>query len=195
MEALTVRKLAASLGTAPMTLHYHVQSKESLIDAMVESVFAEIEVPPEDTDWKQAIHLRCVSARTVLGRHPWAAPLMESRLSPGPANLGHHNAVVGCLRQAGFSVELAAHAYAVLDSYVYGFAFEEATLPGQDDVELGPIADQMAGLLDSGPYPYLSELAREYTLRPGYRFGDSFEFGLGLLLDGLERALRAERRA
>lgn len=188
IEALTIRKLADRLGVGAMTIYHHVPSKEEIIDGMVEIVFAEIEKPPADVDWKTAMRQRCVSARQVLRRHPWAAPLMESRTSPGPANLSHHDAVIGTLRNGGLSIQMTAHAYAILDSFIYGFAFEETTLPSGGEGGFSEAAEQIAAHFPSDDYPYLAELTFEHVLRPGYDFGDSFEFGLDLIIDGLERA-------
>jgi AcrR family transcriptional regulator len=188
VEALTIRKLADRLGVGAMTIYHHVPSKEEIIDGMVEIVFAEIEKPPAGVDWKTAMRERCISARQVLNRHPWAAPLMESRLSPGPANLGHHDAVIGSLRSGGLSIRMTAHAYAILDSFVYGFAFEEATLPAGGGEGFVEIAEQIAAHFPADDYPNLAELTFEHVLKPGYDFGSSFEFGLDLIIDGLDRA-------
>lgn len=190
IEALTIRNLADRLGVGAMTIYHHVPSKEEIIDGMVEVVFAEIEKPPADLDWKAAMRRRCISARQVLNRHPWAAPLMESRMSPGPANLGHHDAVIGCLRDGGLSIQMTAHAYAVLDAFVYGFAFEEATLPASGGEGFAEIAGQMAAHFPTDEYPNLAELTFQHVLRPGYDFGESFEFGLDLIIDGLDRAAK-----
>jgi len=192
IEAFTIRKLAAVLDVGPMTIYHHVPSKDEIVDGMVEIVFAEIDLPPTDLDWKAAMRTRCVSARQVLNRHPWAAPLMESRLSPGPANLGHHEAVLGCLRRGGLSVQLTAHAYAVLDSFIYGFAFEEATLPGEGSEGLAEVADEIAAAMPMDQYPYLTELMTEHVLQPGYDFGSSFEFGLDLLIEGIAAAAKSQ---
>ena len=192
IEALTIRKLADRLGVGAMTIYHHVPSKEAIIDGMVELVFAEIEKPPTDVDWKSAIRRRCISAREVLNRHPWAAPLMESRLSPGPANLSHHDAVVGTLRNGGLSIQMTAHAYAILDSFIYGFAFEEAVLPAGGGEGFAEIAEQIAAHFPADQYPHLAELTFEHVLKPGYSFGDSFEFGLDLIIEGLERAAQEE---
>lgn len=188
-DALTMRKLADAIGTAPMTIYYYVSSKDLLIDEMVDRVFSEIEIPPMDQEWKPALRSRCQSARGVLNRHFWAAPLMESRSSPGHATMRHHDAVIGCLRRGGFSIALAAHAYAVLDSYVYGFAFEETNLPEANRDGFAPAVEAIARTIDAKSYPYLVEMAREHVLSPGYEFGSSFDFGLDLILDGLEQAL------
>lgn len=188
IDSLTIRKLAAKLDVGTMTIYHHVPSKEEIIDGMVEIVFGEIEQPPTDENWKSAIRKRCVSAREVLNRHPWAAPLMESRTSPGPANMGHHDAVLRCLRGGGLSLQLTAHAYAVLDSFVYGFAFEEATLPASGGEGFTEIAEQIAANFPADEYPYLAELTVEHVLQPGYDFGDSFEFGLDLIIAGLDEA-------
>ncbi|MDH4118352.1 MAG: TetR/AcrR family transcriptional regulator [Acidimicrobiia bacterium] len=188
IEALTIRRLAEALETKPMTIYYHVPSKDDIVDGMVEIVFAEIERPGPDEDWRQAIRNRCVSARQVLRRHPWAAPLMESRTSPGPANLGHHEAVLSCLRRGGMSWQMTAHAYAVLDSFVYGFAFQEATLPAYDSGGFPEAAREIGAGFDAEAYPHLIGLMSNHVFQPGYDFGISFEFGLDLILDGLERA-------
>jgi Tetracyclin repressor-like, C-terminal domain len=127
----------------------------------------------------------------VLSRHPWAIALMESRRTPGPANLRHHDAVLGCLRRAGFPVTLAAHAYSLLDAYIYGFALQEASLPFTTPEETAEVARSIMAELPAGAYPHLTELAVEHVLQPGYDYGDEYQFGLELLLDGLERAAAA----
>ncbi len=192
IEAFTIRKLAAALGTKPMTIYHHVPSKEAIIDGMVELVFAEIERPRADEDWKSAVRKRCVSARNVLKRHPWAAPLMESRTSPGPENLGHHESVLACMRRGGLSWQMTAHAYAILDAFIYGFAFQEATLPGDSGDEFVEIAKDIATGFDPGAFPHLVDFTVNHVFQPGYDFADSFEFGLDLILDGLEQAAKRE---
>ena len=126
-------------------------------------------------------------AREVLARHPWAIGLMESRTTPGPATLQHHDAVIGCLRQAGFSIAMAAHAYSVLDSYIYGFALQQASLPFKTSDEGVEVADGILRQFSVDAYRYLTELAVEHVLQPGYDYAVEFEFGLDLILDSLER--------
>jgi AcrR family transcriptional regulator len=191
VDALTIRKLAAELDVKPMTIYHHVPNKEAIIDGMVDLVFSEIDLPPTDVDWKQAIRQRCSSARTVLARHRWAAPLMESRTSPGPATLRHHDAVIGCLRAGGFSLEMTAHAYAVIDAFIYGFALQEASLPATAGDEMADLAQAMAAAMPVGEYPHLVEFTTEHVLLPGYDFGREFDFGIDLILDGLEAAVAA----
>ena len=188
IEALTIRRLAEELGVKPMTIYHYVPSKEAIVNDMVERVFGEIDLPPEDLPWRAAIRIRCLSARSVLGRHRWAAPLMESRTEPGPVNLGHHEAVLACLRRGGLSWPMTAHAYAILDSFIFGFAFEEATLPASSEEGFAELTEQIALGFDPGTYPQLSAFVAEHVLQPGYSFGSSFEFGLDLILDGLARA-------
>jgi AcrR family transcriptional regulator len=189
VRSLSMRKLAHELGVEAMSLYHHVANKDDLLDGMVDLVFGEIELPTGEADWKAAMRRRAVSARAALRRHPWAIGLMESRSTPGPATLRHHDAVLGSLRTAGFSVELAAHAYAVLDSYIYGFALQEVGLPFQTPEELAAVADTILGQLPAEEFPYFTEIAVEHALQPGYDFGNEFEFGLDLILDGLDRAL------
>src|SRR5437763_4833618 len=112
LEAFSMRGLAQELGVVPMALYKHVANKDELLDGIVDIVFSEIHAPSADEDWQSALRRRAISAREALQRHRWAIGLMESR-HPGPANLRVHNAVMGCLREAGFSFQAAIHAYSV----------------------------------------------------------------------------------
>ena len=188
IESLSMRKLAQELGVEAMSLYHHVANKDEILDGLVDIVFGEIALP-SGPDWRSAMRQRAVSAREALRRHPWATPLMESRATPGPANLGHHDAVLGVLRGAGFPVELTAHAYSLLDAYIYGFALQEASLPFSTPEETAEVASSIMAEMAAGAYPHLTELTVEHVLQPGYDYGHEFRFVLELLLDGLERAL------
>jgi AcrR family transcriptional regulator len=187
--ALSMRKLAQELGVEAMSLYHHVAGKDAILDGIVDVVFAEIELPSGEGGWKAAMRRRAVSAREALRRHPWATALMESRSTPGPANLRHHDAVLGVLRNAGFSVELAAHAYSLLDAYIYGFALQESSLPFDTPEETAAVASSIMDGFPADAFPYLTEIAVEHVMRPGYDYGNEYRFGLELILDGLERAL------
>jgi AcrR family transcriptional regulator len=189
VRALTIRSLAAELGVTPMSVYYYVANKSEILDGIVDEVFSEIDLPPGDGDWRSEIRRRANSARRVLSRHPWAIALLESRKTPGPATLRHHDAMIGTLRKAGFSVEMTAHAYALLDSYVYGFAIQEAALPFEGPETVADVAEPMMEQFPAGEYPHLVELATEYILQPGYDFGNEFEFGLNVILDALTRSI------
>jgi AcrR family transcriptional regulator len=182
---LSMRRLGEALGVEAMSLYNHVANKDELLDGMVDLVFGEIDLPPGGAGWKAAMRERAVSARQALARHRWAIGLMESRTSPGPATLRHHDTVIGSLRQAGFSIEMAAHAFSVLDSYIYGFALQEASLPFHTAEEAAEVAEMIMKRMPPDEYPHLTELAVEHVLQPGYDYGDEFEFGLDLILDGL----------
>ncbi|MDR6508975.1 TetR/AcrR family transcriptional regulator C-terminal domain-containing protein [Arthrobacter oryzae] len=189
IAALTIRSLAQSMGTKPMSLYYYVANKDEILDGIVDLVFSDIELPSPAGDWRDEMHRRAHAMRAALKRHPWAVGLLESRTSPGAATLRHHDATLGTLRAAGFSVPMTAHAYALLDSYIYGFALQEAALPfeGRDTAAeiTAPIMERFSG----GEYPYMVEIAVEHVLKPGYDFGDEFDFGLNLILDGLSRSI------
>ena len=188
IESLTMRKLGAELGVEAMSLYHHVANKDELLNGMIDVVFSEIDLPSGAADWKAAMRGRAISAREVLSRHPWAIGLMESRTTPGPATLRHHDTVIGTLRKAGFSIELAAHAFAALDSYTYGFALQELSLPFDTAEETAQVAQTILAQFPADEYPHLTELAVEHVMQPGYDYGDEYEFGLDLMLDGLERA-------
>lgn len=190
IEALTIRRLADALGTKPMTLYHHVDGKEGVLDLMVERIFAEMEAPPEDLEWREAIVRRCRSTREVLVRHPWSVPLLESRTTPGPELLRHHEAMLATLDRGGLPLPLMAHAYAILDSFVFGFALEEATLPAQGGEGMAEVAQEISAAFDPETYPQLLRLTVDHVMKPGYAFGSSFDVGLGIILDGLEAAAR-----
>ncbi|MGY1832916.1 TetR/AcrR family transcriptional regulator [Geodermatophilus sp. SYSU D01180] len=187
--ALTMRRLGEALGVEAMSLYHHVSGKDDLLDGMVDLVFAEVPVPGTGAGWRTAMRERADAMRAALARHRWAVGLLESRRSPGHATLAHHDAVLGCLRAAGFPVVLAAHAYSAIDSYVYGFALQERALPFQTPAETAELAAElMVRFAES--YPHLAEFTTEHVLRPGYDYGAEFGYGLDLVLDGLERELR-----
>jgi AcrR family transcriptional regulator len=183
--ALTMRAVAEPLGVEAMSLYHHVAGREDVLDGMVDAVFSEIELPPRDTDWKSAMRHRATSARAVLRSHPWAVALMDSRSRPGPATLRHHDAVIGALRAGGFSVPMAAHAFSLIDSYLYGFVIQEVSLPFSGSEELDEVAGAILRDMPADAYPHLTELATEHALKPGYDYADEFTFGLTLILDAL----------
>jgi AcrR family transcriptional regulator len=189
VSSLTMRSLAQHLGVKPMALYYHVANKSAIIDGIVDLVFSEIELPSSDDDWRTGMERRARSARQVLRRHPWAIDLLQSRTAPGPATLRHHDAIIGGLRRAGFSVAMTAHAYALLDSYIYGFALSEATLPINGPESVAEVAGSMMQEYDTEAYPHLLEFSMEHILKPDYDFGSEFEFGLDVILDGLSRSI------
>jgi AcrR family transcriptional regulator len=186
LEAFSMRALAQQLGVVPMALYKHFANKDELLDGMVDIVFSEIELPAGDLDWSSAMRRRAISTREALQRHSWAIGMMESR-HPGPANLANHNAVMGCLRNAGFSFETAIHAYSVQDAYIYGFALQERDLAFETPDSAGAAAQRRAETI--GPlenYPYLVEIATKLP-ESGYDSALEFAWGLDLILDGLDR--------
>jgi AcrR family transcriptional regulator len=189
IASLSMRKLAQELGVEAMSLYHHVANKDAILDGLIDLVFGEIDLPVGEADWKAAMRRRAISAREVLRRHPWATGLMESRSTPGPATLRHHDAVLGILRNAGFPLELAAHAYSLLDSYIYGFAVQETSLPFNTPEETAEVAQAMMAEFPADAYPHLTEIAVEHVLQPGYSYASEYLFGLDLILDGLEQAL------
>jgi len=191
--SLTMRSLAEHLGVKPMALYHHVANKSEIVDGIVDLVFSEIELPAAGGEWRAEMERRARSAREVLGRHPWAIALLQSRTHPGPATLRHHNAVIGALRGAGFSVVMTAHAFALLDSYIFGFALSEASLPINGPETVAEVAESMMLTYLTRDFPHLGEFSTEHVLKPGYDFGAEFAFGLELVLDGLARSLADHR--
>lgn len=189
IESLTMRSVAHRLGAEAMSLYRHVRNKEDLVDGMVDLVFAEIDMPA-GTDWKSAMRGRAVSAREVLGRHPWAIGLMESRAHPGPANLQHHDAVLRVLLGAGFSSALATRIYNLVDSYVYGFALQERSLPVGTPEDMAEVGEVILRQMPAGAYPHLARVGRD-LMAARFDYRAEFDPGLDLILDALAQALPA----
>ncbi|GAA0994295.1 TetR/AcrR family transcriptional regulator C-terminal domain-containing protein [Subtercola frigoramans] len=189
IESLTMRKLGEQLGVEAMSLYNHVANKDDLLTSMVDAVFAEIELPSHNDDWKSALRKRSVSFRDALSRHPWAIGVKGSGTNPGPATLRHHDRVIATFRNAGFSITMTAHAFSALDSYIYGFAMQEQSLPFTTEEETAAMAHILLAQLPTKEFPYLAELTAQHVLTPGYNYADEFPLGLDLILDGLERWL------
>ena len=191
-ESLTMRKLAKELGVEAMSLYNHVANKDDLLDGMIDIVFSEIDLPSTDIDWKAALRKRALSTREALARHRWAIGLMEGRTNHGPANLRLHNAVLGCLRAAGFSIEMAVHAYSVQDAYIYGFALQERDMSSESATDFAAEAERQMRAYEAvlGDYPHLVEVVGGYVANAGYDYATEFVFGLDLILDGLDRLRR-----
>ena len=187
LEALSMRKLGQALGVEAMALYYYFANKERVLDGIVDLVFGEIDLPVVGADWKTAMRQRAISVRDALLRHRWAIGLMESRTNPGPANLRHHDAVIGCLRAAGFDMAAAATAYSLLDSYIYGFALTKMNLPFEDTSDIAELSQTMLAPFAPGEYQNLADFITEHAMKPGYDYADEFEIGLDVILDGLER--------
>ena len=186
-----MRGVGKELGVEAMSLYHHVAGKAELLDGLADWVFAQIRLPDPAERWRPAMTQRAASARSVLAAHPWALPLIESRRRPGPALLRHHDAVLGFLRRGGFSVDLAAQAFSVIDAYVYGFVLTEVTLP----FDAGETAEEFVGDIDlpADTYPYLTEMMREMVIGADYAYGNEFDRGLDLILDQLADRIHGRR--
>ena len=190
-QELTMRKLAQELGVEAMSLYNHVANKDDLLDGMIDVVFGEIEPPAAGGDWKAELRKRAVSTRAALNRHRWAIGEMEGRGSHGPSNLRLHDAVLGCLRGAGFSLEMTVHAYSVQDAYIYGFVLQQSDMSPETPEDFAATAQQQmqdyaAVLAD---YPHLVEVVGGHVATSGYDYEAEFLFGLDVILDGLEQLL------
>lgn len=193
IAGVTIRSLADALGVKPMAVYHHVANKEEILDGAVDLVFAEIDQPDGDGDWRTELERRGHSVRDALRRHPWAIGLMESRRSPGPATLRHHEAMIGLLRRAGFAMADVAHANAFFDAYLYGFAVQESSLPFEGTDEVHELATEVMAALPVDEYPNFVAFAVEHVLQPGYDFADEFAVGLGLVVDAIGRLPSAPR--
>lgn len=193
LDAVSMRRLASSLGVQAMSLYHHVPGKDALLAAMLDVVYERMPLPSTQEGWRATMRARATSMRLAFLRHPWSLALVDSRANPGPATLKHGDALLGCLRSAGFSIVMTAHAVAVFDAFVYGFALQERNLPSEDGSDIADVATEILAEAPEGAYPHLQEFAAEHVLVPGYAYGDEFEFGLELVLDGIERAAGAER--
>ena len=189
IESITMRELGRRLGVEAASLYNHVAGKDDLLDGMVDLVVAEIDLPSPDVDWKEAMRRRAVSAREVFAHHRWGAGLIDSRGRNGPSSLSYADRVLGALLDAGFSPRLAANAFLALDSYIYGFERQRSNISPADDEDTTEVAQEVLDAIPEGAFPSLARVATEYAAEP-YDDAAAFDFGLDLILDGLERLLK-----
>jgi AcrR family transcriptional regulator len=189
IEALSMRKLGQALGVEAMAVYYHFANKEEVLDGIVDLVFAEIELPADRSNWRTVLRAQSISTRAALRRHPWAITLMESRMTPGPANLRTHEDTLTVLLDAGCSAVMAVHAYNLVDSYVLGFALQEVNFPFSNAEELAAMSEEILANLQADEYPNSARVARE-LLTSGFDYADEFEFGLDLILDAIGPVLQ-----
>jgi Bacterial regulatory proteins, tetR family./Tetracyclin repressor, C-terminal all-alpha domain. len=187
IESLTMRKLGQELGVEAMSLYNHVANKDDILDGIVDLVLGDIEVPPTGTEWKTAMRQRAISAHEVLLAHPWAALQIMSHFNIGLGMTRYLDATLGRLREGGFSIEGALDAWHTLDSHIYGFTLQELSLPFEAD-EAPQVSADVLGQLSADKYPHVVEIIT-HVMASG-RVED-FEFGLDLILDGLERILES----
>ena len=189
LESLTMRELGLRLGVEAMSLYNHVANKVDLLDGMVDLVVSEIELPTDAVDWREAMRRRAISAQSVFTHHPWASALVDSRESSGPARLRYFDWVIGTLRRAGFTLELAVRAFSLLDSYVYGFGRQQLNVSAGGDLEPEELGAAFLRAIPADEYPYLREMVVDYAMKAGYDASADFDFGLDLILDGLQGLL------
>ena len=189
IESLTMRELGLRLGVEAMSLYNHVANKDEILDGMVDLVVSEIDLPSDTVGWKEAMRRRAISAQSVFFRHPWASGLIDSRESSGPARLRYFDWVLGTLRRAGFPLELTARAFSVLDSYIYGFGRQQLNMSAGSGAEPEETAEAFLRAVPADEYPYLRQMIVEHAMKSGYDDTADFEFGLDLVLDGLQGLL------
>jgi AcrR family transcriptional regulator len=187
LEGLSMRKVAEGLGVQAMSLYNYVTNKDDLIDGMVELVVGEMAVPDGGKAWKGEMRRRAIVARSVLLRHPWAMIPLMSRVNVGPMVLRYIDATLGCLQAGGFSLYVADHAWNAMDSHIYGFTLQELKFPFEA-VDYPEAARLGLPLVPVALYPNMHALTIEVIERR-YDGLHDFEFGLDMVLDGLERLL------
>jgi len=188
IESVTMRELGQRLGVKAASLYNHIQGKEDLLSGMTDLAAAKIELPSSDVHWKEAMRRRAISARVVFMHHRWAAALIDSRKWHGAYSLLYADRVLGTLIQAGFSPVIASWAFIALDSYIYGFERQRSNFSQTDDVDTIEVAQEVFAAIPEGAHSALAAVAMEYAEQP-YDEDAAFEFGLDLILDGLERLL------
>lgn len=190
--AVTMREVASRLGVEAMSLYNHVANKDEILDGMADLVAEQFDLPEDVDHWREAMRRRAASAHEVFGRHPWAPMLFDSRESSGPARLHYFDWVLGKLMTAGFSVDGAARAFSLLDSYIYGFGIQQFNFSADSDVSTEERAEAILAYIPAETYPYLHRMASQ-AMQVGYDAEADFDFGLEIVLDGLERILDESR--
>jgi len=191
LKGLSMRKIAAANHCEAMSLYNHINNKDDILDGLVDLIAAEIETPDIHGDWRQNMRRRAISAHQVLLKHPWATQLIVSRINTGPAMLRYINATIGCLHEAGFSYAMVDHAWNAIDSHIYGFTLQKLNFPIADD-EFAATAESHLALIPVDRFPYLNGMASQ-VITGKHDGAVSFEFGLDLILAGLDQQLTNQK--
>jgi AcrR family transcriptional regulator len=193
IEALSMRRLGQELGVEAMSLYNHVANKDDILAGLVDIVVGEIDLPSRSAGWKSAMRHSAISAHDILLRHRWACALINSATGDvGPARRRYMDAVLGCLRDGGFSVELTHHGYHALDSHIIGFTLWQLGFPFASDDEMQDLAGDFLRQLPAEDFPHLAEHVLHHLRESSDEDQSEFDFGLDLILDGLERARERE---
>ena len=191
IESLSMRKLGQALGVEAMSLYNHVANKDDILNGIVDIVESEIELPTPGRDWKAGLRKTAMSAHDVFEHHPWAANLTLSASGTRPARWRYMNAILGGLREAGFSVETTDLAYHAFESHIAGFTLWASQLQ-VDPEELPDLAAAFVSQLPVDEFPYLIEHVDQHLKERSPENEGAFAFGLDLILDGLERIRDAD---
>lgn len=186
LDAITMRRLGQELGVEAMSLYKHIENKDAILDGMVDLVLTNVYQPEPGGRWQTELRAYAGSARTAFGAHPWAIGLMNAREKPSQEYLARLDRCIGVLREGGFSLEAAAHALSFLDSYIYGSAVQEASLPFDSPEGLAEVTENILEQMPIDELPYLAEMGAAFVLDTGYDQAAEFEFGLELVLDTLD---------
>lgn len=187
--AVTMREVATRLGVEAMSLYNHVANKDDILDGMVDLVIEQFDLPSDADDWREAMRRRAISAHEVFDRHRWMPPLLDSRDSSGAARLRYYDWVLGTLVTAGFTLDQAVRSFSLLDSYVYGFGIQQFNMSAGADGPPEEMAEAILASIPAEEYPFLHRMA-SHAMQTGYDADADFEFGLEIILDGLERILK-----
>jgi AcrR family transcriptional regulator len=186
LAALTMRRLGQTMGVEAMSLYKHVADKDALLDVLLERVLEAIELPLPGDDWRAGMRRRAMSARAVFARHSWAIGLLESRAQDSsPRRLAYFDGILGALRAAGFSNQLAMRAFSMLDAYIYGYILQEHSLAFRDDASLQEVGEDLLRQM-ADRYPHLTAVTQD-VLAAGFDHGAEFAFGVEVLLDAFDR--------
>lgn len=191
IESLTMRNLGQTLGFEAMSLYNHVANKNDVLDGILDLVLAESEPPLPDGEWNDAIRSSAVSIHRALRRHPWAGPLIMSPAHIRPARLKYMDLLLGRLREAGFSADTTYHAYHVLDAHIFGFALWQAGHT-YNAAQISDLTAELARLIPVEQFPYLHEHGQQHLSEGPHQEVSAFEFGLDLILEGLEKVHAAQ---
>ena len=196
-DAISMRKLSQALDVVPMALYKHVANKDELLDGMVDAVLGEIEPPQEGLGWKPAVRRRILSAREVMLRHPWARRIMEAQAGPTAVVLAYTDSMIRTFLAGGLSADLVHHVMHALGSRIFGFTQELHETAPTTPADLPP--EQVRYMMATFPGIVAVATARPHD--PGSVVGSGcddqfeFEFGIDLMLDGVERLHRDSWRS
>jgi AcrR family transcriptional regulator len=190
LQKLSMRKLAAELGAAPMSLYWHVPTKDALIELCLDEVYGEFTLPDPETEWETAVRAMMRELRQLALKHPWWIRGIGEFNTIGPNAVAYADAMFGPMLRAGLTTVAAAQSISTVGSFVNGYAIAEVNFIARGGMDSPPPDMDKIADLYRDKHPRYVAMLDEHEL---WSLERQFEFGLDCVIEGVKAKVEALR--